>query len=206
MRHLISIICLFMLISCQEGYVKEDLPTDFTYNITSNLSNVELEKNEVYVSINKDLTVGQIATLADIVYKNLPKQRRSYIFYTKEGSVDVWATSHYDPELDININGVNSDMVDDALSSVKGKIVGKWRTDKYGFSVVLMQEKDGTMSISTLFNFGDPVKNIVQCTETKDGLKITYPNDNGEFFIVNKNKNLDLYSSNGKYGEAFVIE
>lgn len=89
------------------NYTKEPLPTDFKYKIIDDNSNIELEKNQLDIQLSKKLTEGQIATLAEKLFNSKVKQRRFYIFYSLENSKkvgEVWATSHFDPELEITIN------------------------------------------------------------------------------------------------------
>lgn len=88
-------------------YTKEDLPSNFEYTVIKNESNLGVEKNQLQVEINQKLTEGQIATLAEELYNTKDKQRRFYIFYNlkdNENSIVAWATSHFDPELEITIN------------------------------------------------------------------------------------------------------
>ncbi|MFR9596801.1 MAG: hypothetical protein SNH79_04385 [Rikenellaceae bacterium] len=209
MKLLSIILSLLLFISCQEEkYPKEELPKDFSCSIISNTTNPTLEKNEVHVSINSYLTTGQIATLAEMIYKELPKQRRSYIFYKKGASNDVWATSHYDPELEINILGTNIVESTTTTSTIdlEGDVIGRWKTDKSGFTVYLTETSNGKRFATFAYNFGDPIQEEVKCEKLSNGLKFSHPNNHGEYYIIYKNGNLGLYSNNGKYDEAIKIE
>ncbi len=207
MKLLSIILSLLLFISCQEEkYPKEELPQDFTISITSNSTYPAHEKNEVYVNISQDLTIGQIATLANMIYDELPKQRRSYIFYKRDQYNGTWATSHYDPELEIIILGVSDKQIGSVESKTEGKIIGKWRTDKYRFAVLLSEKTDGQYIATTMYNFGEPIVREVECQNISNGTKLFFPNDHGEYYVVYKNGNLGLYSNNGKYDEAIKIE
>lgn len=108
---LIASLLLF-LISCDSnkigGYAKESLPSDFSYKILKDASNPALEKNQLTIEINEKISEGQVATLAEKLFKSKDKQRRFYIFYLLPGmkdGVSAWAISHFDPDLKIEIMG-----------------------------------------------------------------------------------------------------
>ena len=106
MKRLFTLLAflLTILTSCDNDrigtYTKEPLPSDFSYRVLKDESKPSLEKNQLTVEINEKLTEGQIATLAEKLYKSKDEQRRFYIFYLLPGMKDgsgAWATSHFDP-------------------------------------------------------------------------------------------------------------
>ena len=187
-------------------YTKEDLPENFEYRILKDESSPNIEKNQLDVEISQKLTEGQIATLAEELYNSKDQQRRFYIFYKLKGvenSVAAWATSHFDPELEIDITGSTTaeDINKDKLSEkIDGEVIGKWDENKYTFSNLIIYKKDNKIFIRTIFKDGQT--SDVELTEKKTdkGIRYDYKEGgyNGEYFILNNEKGLELYNSENK--------
>lgn len=213
MKNLIltGVTSVILLASCDSGtigkYKKEPLPDDFTYNILEDRSNEALEKNELTVEINKKITVEQIATLADKFFSSKPKQRRFYIFYLlpgmKAGS-GAWATSHFDPELEIEIIGStsqqddNSDKLADAV--IDGEVIGKWHEEQYTSSNYVIYKKDNKIFIKTIYKSGQVSDEELKEKKVGNGTRYDYKEGgfNGEYFIINSDGGLEFYNSENK--------
>ena len=187
-------------------YKKEPLPTDFSYKIIEDKSNDALEKNELTLEINKKISVEQIATLADKFFSTKKKQRRFYIFYLlpsmKIGS-GAWATSHFDPELDIKIIGATKEQessMKKSSDSVEGEIIGKWHEEQYTKSTYIIFKKQNKTLLRILFSNGQISDEEIVMIEKNKQKRINYKGDgyNGEYFILNKDKTLGFYNSEGK--------
>ncbi|MGL2965887.1 hypothetical protein [Flavobacterium sp. XGLA_31] len=205
------LLVLISLISCGENskigkYTKEPLPDGFTYNIINDESNADLEKNQLEVEINKKLTEGQIATLAEELYNSKDKQRRFYINYKLkelENSPFAWATSNFDPELEINIIGSTSqeDLNKDKLSEkIDGDGIGRWNENKYTFSNLIIYKKDNKIILKTVFKNGQTSEEELKETKTDKGTRYDYKEGgyNGEYFILNNKNELELYNNENK--------
>lgn len=187
-------------------YTKEELPKDFSYNIVEDESNVALQKNQLEIELNQKLTEGQIATLAEQLFNSKEKQRRFYIFYILKGvenSVAAWATSHFDPELEIGITGSTKeeDVNKDKLSEkIDGKVVGKWDENKYTFSNLIIYKKDNKTFIKTVYKNGQTSDEELKESKTEKGIRYDYKDGgyNGEYFILNNENGLELYNSENK--------
>ena len=197
----------FLAISCNKTdlgkYKPEPLPENFNYTITKDLSNPNLEKNEIYVDISEKLTEGQIATLAEELYNQKNKERRFYIFYQLQNEKNenvAWATSHFDPELEIGINGSTKSEDEKMLKSSKetdGEILGMYNEKEYTFATYTIFKKNGKVFVKTVYKDGSFSDSEVKETKVKDGIKLVEKNTNGngEYYVL-KNNILEFY--NGK--------
>lgn len=205
------LFAIFLLISCGENtkigkYTKEALPENFSYEIMKDGSNTVLEKNQLDVEISEKLTEGQIATLAEELYNSKDKQRRFYIFYKLKGvenSAAAWATSHFDPEIDIDILGstTKEDTNKDKLSEkIDGEVIGKWNENKYTFSNLIIYKKENKTFIKTVFKNGQTSDSELKETKSTNGIRYDYKDGgyNGEYFILNNQKELELYNIENK--------
>ena len=196
-------------------YTKEELPKDFNYKITKDESDVNIEKNQLYVEISEKLTIGQIATLAEELFNSKDKQRRFYISYKLKGRDDspyYWAYSNFDPDLEIEIigstNNQDTKMIDEA-KKVSGNMVGIYTEKEYTFSMYTVYEKDGETHIKISLKNGQFMDDVLIKTITKGGIKLDY-NDgkyNGEYFILNNSNELEFYNKeNKKFTTGYVIK
>lgn len=187
------------------NYTKEDLPENFEYRITKDESNPNIEKNQLEVEINQKLTEGQLATLAEELYNTKDKQRRFYIFYNlknNDNSIVAWATSHFDPELVIAINGSTNTEDDQMLleaQKVQGNIIGIFNEKDYTFSLYTIYERNGKIFIRTTFKDGESMDNEVEKINSKNGIRYNYKENvsQGEYFILNKDM-LEFYNIENK--------
>lgn len=213
MKNLIltTVATILLLTSCDSGtigkYKKEPLPDDFSYNIIEDNSNEGLEKNQLTVEINKKITEGQIATLADKFFSSKTKQRRFYIFYLLPGMKDgagAWATSNFDPELEIQILGSTSqeDVKANKLADapIDGEVIGKWHEEQYSSSNYVIYKKDNKLFLKIIFKSGQTTDEELNEKKVSNGTRYDYKGGgfNGEYFIVNSNGGLEFYNSENK--------
>ena len=185
-------------------YTKEELPQNFEYKIIEDQSNPSIEKNQLDVEINQKLTEGQIATLAEELFNTKDQERRFYIFYKLKGIDNniAWATSHFDPDLKIEIFGSNykqdNSMLDSARK-VDGNIIGIFDDSKNTNFFYTLYEKDGKKFMKVSFkDGGDMVEELKE-----DGNKyISKDSNHGEYYIL-EGQQLDFYNSeNTKFSTA----
>jgi len=187
------------------NYTKEDLPENFEYRIIKDESNPNIEKNQLQVEINQKLTEGQLATLAEELYNTKDKQRRFYIFYNlkdNENTFMAWATSHFDPELEITINGSTNTEDNQILTKAKkvpGNIIGIFNETDRIYSIYTIYENNGKTFIRMTFKDGESMDNEVEKISTKNGVRYNYKEDisQGEYFILN-NDVLEFYNKENK--------
>lgn len=214
MKNPIFIILLamqFILTSCDNGtvgkYQKEALPYGFSYNIIEDRSNEKLEKNELTVEINQRLTEGQIATLAEKLFNSKPQQRRFYIFLLLPGmknGAGAWATSHFDPELKIEISGTSIQQKETsnkkADEKIDGDMIGKWNEEQYSSSHYIIYKKNKKTFLKVIYKDGQVSEEELGEKKQGNTTRYNYKNGgyNGEYFIVNESEELDFYNSENK--------
>ena len=212
MKRLLTLLTfsLIFFTSCGDnkfgGYTKEPLPTNFSYKILKDESNVALEKNQLTLELNEKLTEGQVATLAEKLFKSKDKQRRFYIFYLlpgmKEGS-GAWATSHFDPDLKIEIIGATPKQEtseNTAADKVDGEVVGKWHEEQYTSANYVIFKKDNKIFVRTIFKNGQTSDEELKSKKVDNGTRYDYKEGgtNGEYFILNDKSELEFYNKENK--------
>lgn len=218
MKNSILILLVVLISSCGENlkignYTKEPLPENFTYVILKDNSNEVLEKNQLEVELSKKLTEGQIATIAEELFNSKDKQRRFYISYNIKGDLNnniYWATSNFDPELKIEIIGSTDveDIKTSKTDNIKGEIINKWRSEKslMGATLILYKNDKNKQIMRINWKTGDTSEDEIT-ESTKNGLiKYHDGNENGEYYLVQKNGNLGMYGKGGKFDEAVNLK
>ena len=240
MKKITSILfIIFLLVSCRENtkigkYTKEALPENFYYEIVKDESDALLEKNQLTVEISEKLTEGQIATLAEELYNSKDTRRRFYIWYKLKDIENgfAWATSHFDPELEISMNGstteedVNKDKlleeIDNEISinsstsdkdkqseKMDSEVIGKWDENKFSFTNLIIYKKDNKTFLKTIFKNGVVLDDELIEIKTSKGIRYNYKDseaNNNEYFILNSEGMLDIYDAiDGKYTTAKSI-
>lgn len=200
-------ILMMLVISCAGGkYKKEPLPESFTYSIVEDNSDPVLDKNELVININEKLSVRQLATLADDVFKSKPRQKRFYIFYQLSDTPGTWATSHFDPDLEISIQGFTLEQDEQNKEDLADMtIIGKWSTEKFGFTVFYFKDANQIEKIKTIYSAGGESIEDVKSSLIDEETRIDYNNNHNEYFIIQCDGKLGLYGENGKYGEAEIL-
>lgn len=182
-------------------YKKEKLPQEFEYKIINDDSNKNLDKNQLEVEINKKLTEGQIATLAEELFNSKEKQSRFYIYYDlndeSNNRINNWAISHFDPELEISINGSTNIQDNQMLLEAKkvdGNIIGIFDESEATASFYTLYEKSNKVYLKTSFKNGQSMIEELERTTTNKGVRLNSREEkNGEYFILREGV-LDFYN------------
>lgn len=177
-------------------YLKEDLPPNFEYIIIADDSDPNIDKNQLNVEINQKLSEGQIATLAEELFNSKNKQRRFYIFYQLKGVNNkvAWATSHFDPNLEIEIFGSNYKEDNSMLGSAKnvdGNIVGIFDDSKNTNFFYTLYEKDGKKFMKVSFKDGG---HMIEELKEVGNKYISKDSKNGEYYVL-REQQMDFYNS-----------
>ncbi len=218
MKKSILILMIVLISSCGDNlkignYKKEPLPENFSYEILKDNSNKVLEKNQLEVELSEKLTEGQIATLAEELFNTKEEQRRFYISYFIKGDLNniaYWATSNFDPELKIEIIGSKEleDVKTSKTDDIKGEVISKWRSEKslMGATLILYKNDQSKQIMRIKWKTGNPSEEEI--TENKQNGLVKYfdGNENGEYYLLEKNGNLGMYGKDGKFDEAVKIK
>lgn len=194
-------------------YTKTELPENFTYNITKDDSEQNVDKNQLYVEISEKINEGQIATLASELYDSKPAKERTYIFYNIKGHNDKmsWAISHFNPELEITINGSSPEEDEKMLNvakETKGKILGIFSEQGYTGCYFVVVENSKDFFVNQIYKNGEVAEQKMIRTETKNGVKFS-PNNGekqNEYYILRENS-LEFYNGkNENFTTASIVK
>ena len=210
-----TVISLFLMVSCgqksnnskNELEGKVTINTESFYKIISEKEEVipkfDINKCNIVVELAKKMSMDELKKIA----KNLKKTRKSYdklwiSFYLTDTSLDgiAWAIANFTPDLKVEIVG-NTESEEKELKknagNVDGKIIGKFYEDQYIDGTCTVYEKDGNTFLKISFNDGSSSITELKTKDLKNGIRLEDKegNPNGEYYILNKNGNLEFYDS-----------
>ncbi len=120
----------------------------------------------------------------------------------KDGS-GAWATSHFDPELKIDIIGATPKeeaAANATADKVEGEIVGKWHEEQYTSANYVIFRKDNKTFVRTIFKNGQTSDEELKCKKGSNGIRYDYKEGEmyGEYFILKNSGELQFYNKANK--------
>jgi hypothetical protein len=169
-------------------------------------------KRSVDVRINQRLTVEQLESIAfQIKESDYNSYKRTFILYYLPGQVidsGAWASTHFNPTLDIQIFELSlseyENLIKSAIKIKKQYLIGQWYESLGTLSrVVTLYKKGSKVIMHYQYKDGSKGNKEVTISPTNNGLKFeeTKGNSFGEFYLINKDKYLESWDSDGIIGK-----
>ena len=119
----------------------------------------------------------------------------------------AWATSHYNPFLQINIMGASKTQEDRLKNEISNadNVIGKWYCGFSGLEHNIVFVKDGDILIAKL-KFMDESEKEEVLIQKSNGRYDIKSNKHGEYYVLNSSGDLELWDTQGKFTTAKKIE
>lgn len=196
--------------------IKKPTSTIPKFTILKEDKNEQLKKVNIEVRLEKELDKSELKKIGLKLKKNRPQFDKFWIFYyLPEHSVGngAWATTHFTPNLEIRILGATKESMQDLdKKNITGNIVSVWKdNDAIMPSKIYLINENNSFIIKSLFaknDFSNESEIIEKVVKSEKNGKIRFTSDNphGEYYVLEKNGNLGLYNSDGKFKEAVKLE
>jgi len=208
MKQIIYILTVILLTACGGS----NIPDDIKWEITKEEPNEGFSKDNIEIKLNKKVDKVILKKIALELRKDRKQYDKLWVFYHIPNMTRgmAWATTHFTPDLEVEIIGSTEEEDENTskTTDIDGEILGKWRSEKSlaGASLVLYKNSENKLLMKTTFKGGSSMEDEIK-TSKKDG-KTRYDDDNehGEYYILESNGNLGMYSADGKFDEAIKIE
>ncbi|MEN2751967.1 hypothetical protein AAIR29_10020 [Psychrobacter sp. FBL11] len=174
-----------------EDTVKSNIKRTVEVELPERLDEVELKRLAEHIKglSNKDL---ERTFIGYRIAGNDPKQA-------------YWATTHYNPNLEVNIMGESAT----SYESMKGKdlpegdVIGSWMVEHDLEYRVTAYNKDEQTYLQNAYGDGTSSDDLYVLSETDRGTKLEEEDSGfGEYFIINSEGELEFWSDNGNYYTA----
>ena len=209
MKNILFSMIVIILTSCGGS----ELPEGIEYSIIKEEPNELLEKTNIEVRINKKVDKQTLKIIANELKDERSQFKNIWIFYyvpDKTESSGVWATSHFSPDLKIEVLGSTEvqDIQTSNSNDIKGEIIGKWRSEKslMGATVILYKNDANKQIMRINWKTGNPSEEEITESSQNGFVKFNDGNENGEYYLLEKNGTLGLYGKDGKFDEAVKID
>lgn len=137
---------------------------------------------------------------------------RTFISYTiadnDPGQSYYWATTDYDPDLRIIIYGETASDYEKTKNKNAvlplGELVGSWMVSRGSEYKMVAYKKDGKVYIHNVFGDDSPSDELYELSEQYKGTWLeSYEGKKlGEYFVINKEGDLEFWSDSGNYYTA----
>ncbi len=161
----------------------------------------------INLELSEKLDENELESIAKRIrkYEDKNKYDNIWIFYFMKGTKEnsgAWATTHFSPELKVEILGATKNEEQNSKNKIKninGKIIGKWYEEQYTSSTFVIYNDNGKLYGKTFFKNGQEMTKNLISEKAKNGTKYFDPNDgNGEYYIILDNGDLGFYNKENK--------
>ena len=190
------------------------VPADVSYSIIESTAFRDL-KRSLTIRLNKRVSEETLRALAvELKSKDPKKYKRTFIAYylpDMQVGAGAWATTHYNPHMEIKILGLTIDQ-EKALkqqpSDPSRKIIGRWIDDRphVGHKITVFRNgrkvywenffPDGSSNLKEVISKPSPIGRKIL---DKGG------NDFGEYYVVGKDGHLQMRDKDGIFYTAKKI-
>jgi hypothetical protein len=221
MKHLLILSSgLFLIIACgnpnnsnneknAETVTKNTemkIPNDLTYIILEETPNDAISKCNLNIQLSRKISKIELTALANELRSTRENYDRLWIFYTLDNmkiDAGAWATTHFTPELDVQILGATAEeekSSNELSKNIDGaKTLGTWFEQQYTSSTHIYYEKNGKFYVRIIFKDKSSMDSEVKKRKVKNGLRLEdVENTNGEYYIISKNGELEFYNHENK--------
>ncbi|MCG9005130.1 hypothetical protein LH426_11690 [Laribacter hongkongensis] len=171
-------------------------------------------KRSVEVLLDERISKDALTIVANKIKADEPETfERTFIGYRIKGVSDssFWATSHFDPDLDVKIHGITADGYASIMESdetVPGKKIGVWLSDNGPDEKIIAYASNGKNYIKFIRAPGLG-SDEYQYSSKKEGGKTKFIEVDGngrEFFAINESGDLEFWGERGNYYTAPKFE
>ncbi len=183
----------------KESLENEEVP--FQYTIERQNFDKKMSKASFDIRLKNRISKNNIKVIADRIKFDNPNYDKYFILYylpdMKIGS-GAWATSHYTPDLFIDIIGISADEAKgiSKIEKLGDETIGSWFDSRAGIESMMTIYKEGKV-YKWRKTYSDKSFEDIILTRNKNTFR--YDNGYGEFLKIESDGKLGLYSSNGRY-------
>jgi len=184
----------------------QPIPSDVIYSIISD-KDFQQVRRTINVRLNKKVSKGALKTIATQLkgLERLAFERTFIIYYLPDMKVGsgAWATTYYDPNLVVKILGLTLEAEEKMIQEAKNitrDIVGIWKDENpYVPSTVTLYRDAGKLYLATKYKDGSSSVEEMAESDSENGTKLVEKGGNrfGEYFILDRQKNLHAGGKNG---------
>jgi hypothetical protein len=182
-----------------------EIPKDLIYTILEETPHEAISKCNLNIQLSRKINKKELTALANELRSTREQYNHLWIGYTLENmkvGSGAWATTHFTPDLEVQILGATADEekeLNEFSKNVKGgKILGQWFVQLSAFTYVYY-EKNKKFYMKIVFKDKSSMESEVKKKKVKNGVRLDdSENTHGEYRIITSNGNLEFYNKENK--------
>ena len=169
-------------------------------------------KRSVAVRLNNRVSKEALITIAqEIKAKDHNRYERVFILYYLPGmevGAGAWASSHFNPNLKIEIMGATDEDVSmfkkSSSTDSNRKIIGTWLEEHAPTRKLVLYRAKGKVFLETVYKSGNAGSQEMGEKKTSVGFRFfkNKGSSQGDYFLLNKNGDLEIWDSEGLISTA----
>jgi len=186
--------------------IEVKISNNLSYKIIKEVPNDTLGKDNIDIELSRKATKEELTDIANNLHSSRTKYIKVWIFYYLTGMTPgsgAWATTHFTPNLDIQILGSTSEQENISnleANNVEGNIIGKWHEEQATSSSYVIYQKGKKYFLKTIFKNGQTMtEELKERKLNQYSVRYDYvENLHGEYLEVNQNDELEFYNKENK--------
>ena len=165
------------------------------------ISSVEEEKMRPFkrsltVRLREPVDKKTLGIMANHLHRQAPNFERTFIGYLLPGMRDgegAWATTHFNPNLKVEILGATKQQLAKAVNSAKNpNVIGVWGKGIYGTHTIY--KEGGRIYVTVRFSDGSKMKKELREAKASRGIRYNHVerSPTGDYYVLKRNGKLEL--------------
>lgn len=162
-------------------------------------------KRSVQVRLQKPVDKATLTKIAHLIQNEKPNFRATYIEYLLDGMTSgagAWATTHFDPTLNVQILGPSPEQLAEVKSDETSGVIGQW-SGQAG-TVITIKRAGNELHLIRSYDDGSEGRDRLSESKIPSGTRydpIEDSNGTGDHYILRKDRNLELRD---RFGLIFI--
>ena len=190
------------------------IPKDVSYTII-NTDIMPRMKRSLDIRLNRRVSENVLRSIALKLKKKDKKQyKRTFICYYLPGmtvGAGAWATTHFNPNLQVQILGLSSKLESEIKKSTQdysGKSLGRWIDHGIAGGVITIYRQEDELFLEQIFNDKSKLREELIKRASKYGVcfDIKEGSPTGDYYLINKAGDLEIRDDAGLISTAKKIK
>lgn len=210
----LAVLLAFVVSSCakkHEELTELPLPAGITYNVLEEKINTSLKKSNIRIELSDRIAEADLRTLALAIKEQRQGLERLWIYYTVKKDSQfglLWATTHFTPELEIQIHGTTIEQakLSSGLNVPDAEVIGRWHDPAGPGQKLMIYRRAGKYFLRTVLPSQDFYESELRLRKERGKQRFDYVEDmHGEYFVISTDGELGCFNaSNEMFGEGDI--
>ncbi|HGF7178982.1 TPA: hypothetical protein AB5E44_003361 [Vibrio cholerae] len=205
MKFFLAICITFLIFGCNEP---NTISKVIDFEVIKESEYHSVSKSSIDIRLNEKVSKEELLSIANSLRKDRKRFKRLYIAYYLPGmevGAGAWATTHFIPELEVKILGLTTEEEEKMVNAAKNTsrdVVGIWMDDRpYVGATVTLYRENQRLYLESRYKDGSGSTDEMTESQLNNAIKLEEKggNPHGEYFVLDKNGQLQAGGNNGLF-------